>query len=120
MLSRGLQFALRTLVLLLIVAFATQSFAHRLRPAPDVQSEIYAATYGVSAADLCGGGSDQGVKGKGCEACRLLASFHMPPVESGDLRLTLVIAPASPAMVGQRMSALRFDAAGSARAPPAV
>lgn len=119
MTSRGLHVALRTLVLILTFAMATSGFAHRLSSPSDVQSEVYAATYGLTAADLCGGSEDGG-KGGGCAACRLLAAFHLAPADIGPVRLTLVPMAASPAVPRRRLASLTFDVARPARAPPVV
>lgn len=110
---------MRTLVLILTVAFATSGFAHRLSAASDVQSEIYAVTYGVAAADICGGSEEHG-KGRGCQACRLLAAFHMSPVEAGPVRQIQLLSLLSPELSMLRLSSRAGDAARPARAPPAV
>ncbi|WP_323786458.1 polyketide synthase [Thalassovita sp.] len=110
---------LGTLICALTFALATSGFGHRFSSEAQVEADLYAAAFGVSAADLCGGSGDDGT-GNDCHACRLLMAFHLPSLETGYARLVLAQAAATPDLSGPRLPSQTRNTTRPARAPPSV
>ncbi|QIZ80074.1 polyketide synthase [Thalassovita gelatinovora] len=110
---------LGALICALTVALATTGFGHRFSSPAEVEADLYAAAFGLGAADLCGGSGDGGA-GTDCEACRLLVTFHLPEPASDYVRLNLATVAAPVAMFGPRQTSLTRTATRPARAPPLV
>ncbi|MDX1782176.1 MAG: polyketide synthase [Thalassovita sp.] len=105
------------LALVLTLAFATWGFGHKFESASEVAAETYAAVYGLDANELCGGSGDHHA-GNGCDACRLLAGFHLPEQDTGFGRIAELSGMARRTVSDHLLSSLIHDAARPARAPP--
>lgn len=67
-------------VLILMFAFATSGFAHRMASPQDTQAAQAAAVLGMQLSDICGGTGDAPASVVGCEVCLLAAGSDLPPV----------------------------------------
>lgn len=79
--------------MMLIVAFATTGFAHRLTSPTHQAALEYAALFGLDLSSICGGLDETGMP-PDCEACRLQAAMSLPDPAITVIQAELPYAPA--------------------------
>ncbi|MEC3861802.1 polyketide synthase [Mesobacterium sp. TK19101] len=106
-------------MMMLVVALATTGFSHRFTASSDQQAQRYAASFGLDASAICGGGSE-GTADHGCDACRLHAAMALSDPAIVTTALVLSLTPVAWADARPARAATSHDATPPVRGPPQV